>query len=96
MKYKPGTGKVLVKLDEGEKTSSGGIILAEVAVEKPNRAVVMAVGNGVKTDDGIVKEITVKVDDVVLFNKGAGQKVHISGEEMLVLLEDDIYAVVEE
>jgi chaperonin GroES len=96
MDYKPGVGKVVVKLMNPEKTTAGGLILAETAVDQTNRGTVMAVGKGKMSDAGVVIDIPVSVNDVVMFSTGAGVVVAIDSEEMLVLREEDIFAIVEE
>lgn len=96
MNFKPGIGKVLVKLIENVKTSTGGIILVDDAVEQANKAVVISIGDFAKTSEGVPIEIAVNVNDTILFNKGTGQKVQVNSEDFLVLLADDIYAIVEE
>jgi chaperonin GroES len=96
MDYKPGIGKVLVKLVDAEETTAGGLIIAQTAIEQTNQATVIAVGKGRTSDAGIVFDIPVNVNDVVMFNKGAGVVIAIDGEEMLVLREEDIFAILEE
>ncbi|MPM98364.1 10 kDa chaperonin [bioreactor metagenome] len=94
MKLKPLADRVVVKSLESEETTKGGIILAASAKEKPQMAVVIAVGPG-----GIVdgKEVStyVKVGDKVICSKYAGTEVKIDGEEYTVVRQNDILAVVE-
>ena len=87
---KPINDRVVIKPSEAEEKSAGGIILPENAKEKPQRGVVIAVGPG-KEDI----QMTVQVDDVVLYGKYAGQEVHIDGEDYIVMREDDILVVVD-
>ena len=96
MDYKPGIGKVLVRLVDAEETTAGGLIIAQTAVEQTNQATVIAVGKGRTSDTGIVFDIPVSVNDVVMFSKGAGVVIAIDGEELLVLREEDIFAILEE
>lgn len=95
MDFKPGKGKVLVKLTDADTVTTGGIVLVNDAVEKPNQAVVLAVGSGQVTDLGVTIDIPVKVGDQIMFGKGAGQAVRFDGQDMLVLREEDIFAIVE-
>jgi len=95
MDFKPGKGKVLVKLTDSDTVTTGGIVLVNDAVEKPNQAVVLAVGNGRVTDLGVTIDIPVKVGDQIMFGKGTGQVVKFDGQDMLVLREEDILAIVE-
>ena len=76
--------------------ASSGIVIPDAAQEKPNRGRVMAVGAGRRLEDGTVLSMAVTVGDEVLFGKYAGQVVKVDGEEITVLKEDDIFAIVEQ
>jgi chaperonin GroES len=80
---------------EEERTSAGGIVIPDSATEKPDQGEILAVGNGKITDSGEVRALDVKVGDKILFGKYAGTTVKVEGEELLVMREDDIVAVVE-
>jgi chaperonin GroES len=80
---------------EEEKTSPGGIVIPDSAAEKPVKGEVIAVGNGKITDSGSVRALDVKEGDKVLFGKYSGTEVKVEGEEVLVMREDDIMAVIE-
>jgi len=96
MKIRPLHDRVVVRRQEEEKTSAGGIILAGGATEKPNQGEVIAVGNGRILDNGDVRAIDVKVGDTVVFGKYAGSDtIDVDGEELVILSESDIKAVVE-
>jgi chaperonin GroES len=96
MKIRPLHDRVLVRRQEEEETSAGGILLPSKAQEKPNQGEVVAVGNGRVLDDGSVRAIDVKVGDVVVFGKYAGSDtVEHDGQELIILSESDIKAVVE-
>jgi len=84
-----------VKRLEEERTSAGGIIIPDTATEKPIQGKVIAVGNGKILEDGSVRKLDVKVGDKVLFGKYGGTEVKVDGEELLVMREDDIMAVIE-
>jgi len=85
---------VVSRIAEQEKTK-GGIIIPDTAKEKPAEGKVLAVGPGRVLEDGSVRKLDVKVGDRVLFSKYGGSDVTISGEELLILREDDILGVVE-
>ena len=95
MKIRPLHDRVLVRRQEEEETSAGGIVLPSSAQEKPNQGEVIAVGKGRILDNGDVREIDVKVGDVVIFGKYAGSDtVEYEGEELIILSESDIKAVI--
>jgi chaperonin GroES len=96
MAIRPLYDRVLVKRQEEETTSAGGIIIPDSATEKPAQGEIVAVGNGKVLDSGEVRALTVKVGDVVLFDDGYSvKKVKVDGEELLILREEDIQAIVE-
>ena len=95
MKIRPLHDRVVIKRLEEERTSPGGIVLPDAATEKPVRGEVVAVGNGKVSDSGDVRALDVKVGDQVLFGKYSGTEVKVSGEEVLVMREDDIMGVIE-
>ena len=95
MKLRPLYDRVIVKRFEEETTSAGGIVLPGSAAEKPSQGEVLAVGNGRVTDSGDVRELAVKVGDKVLFGKYSGTEVKIDGDDLLVMKEEDIQAIVE-
>ena len=81
-------------MDE-ERTSAGGIVIPDSAAEKPMRGEIIAVGNGKVLDNGDVRALAVKVGDVVLFGKYSGTEIKLNSQELVVMREDDIMAVVE-
>ena len=95
MKIRPLHDRVIVKRMEEERTSPGGIVIPDSATEKPIRGEVVAVGNGKLLDNGEVRPLDLKVGDTVLFGKYSGNEVKVDGEELLVMREDDITAVIE-
>lgn len=95
MNLRPLHDRVIVRRMEEETMSAGGIVIPDNAAEKPSRGEVIAVGNGKVTDSGEVRALSVKVGDKVLFGKYAGTEVKVEGEELLVMREDDIVAVIE-
>jgi chaperonin GroES len=84
----------VVRRKEEEKTSAGGIVLPGSATDKPNQGEVLAVGNGRILDNGDVRPVDVKVGDTIVFGKYAGSDtMEVDGEELLILSESDIKAV---
>jgi chaperonin GroES len=96
MKLNPLHDRVVVKRTEPDTKTSSGIIIPDNVAEKPDQGVVLAVGQGKRNTEGSVIPMTVAVNDKVLFGKFAGQAVKIKGEEVLILNEEEIYAVIEE
>ncbi len=96
MKIRPLHDRVIVRREEEEQKTAGGILLPGSAQEKPNRGEVVAVGSGRILDNGDVRAVDVKVGDVVVFGQYAGNdKIDVDGEELIILSESDIKAVVE-
>jgi chaperonin GroES len=95
MKLRPLHDRVIVKRVEEEKLSAGGIVIPDNAAEKPIRGEVLAVGNGKVLDNGEQRGLDVKAGDTVLFGKYAGTEVKVDGDELLVMREDDIMAIIE-
>ncbi len=95
MKMRPLHDRVIVKRTEEERTSPGGIVIPDAAAEKPIKGEIVAAGNGKLLENGELRALDVKVGDQVLFGKYAGTEVKVEGEELLVMKEDDIMAVIE-
>jgi chaperonin GroES len=95
MKIRPLHDRVIVKRLEEERTSAGGIIIPDTATEKPIQGKVVAVGKGKILEDGSVRQLDLKVGDKVLFGKYGGTEVKVDGEELLVMREEDVMAVIE-
>ncbi|XBC40782.1 MAG: co-chaperone GroES [Buchnera aphidicola (Nurudea yanoniella)] len=97
MKIRPLHDRVIVKRQETESKSAGGIVLTGSAAAKSTRGTVISVGKGRILDNGNLKSLDVKVGDVVIFNEGYGAKIEkIDNEELLILTESDILAIVED
>ena len=94
-KLRPLGDKILVKRVEAETKTKSGIVLPDSAKEKPKRGKVVAVGTGKRLDDGTVADFSVKIGNEVLFTSYGGTEVKIDGEELLIMTEDDVLAVVE-
>jgi chaperonin GroES len=95
MNIRPLHDRVVVRRMEEETTSAGGIVIPDSATEKPAQGEVVAVGKGKILDNGDVRPLDLKVGDKVLFSKYGGTEVKVDGEELLVMREDDITAVIE-
>ena len=95
MKIRPLHDRVVIKRMEEEKASPGGIIIPDSATEKPIKGEVIAVGNGKIQGNGKVQPLDVKVGDTVLFGKYSGTEVKVDSDELVVMKEDDIMAVID-
>jgi chaperonin GroES len=95
MKVRPLHDRILVKRLESEAKTKGGIIIPDTAKEKPQEALVVAVGPGRVNEDGKVTPLDVKKGDKVLFGKYSGSEITLDAEEHLIIREDDILAVLE-
>ena len=94
-KIRPLHDRVIVKREEDERKSPGGIVIPDSASEKPSKGRVVAVGTGKLLEDGKVRPLDVKVGDKVLFGKYGGTEVKVDGDDVLVMREEDILAVIE-
>jgi chaperonin GroES len=95
MKLRPLHDRVIVKRMEEERMSAGGIVIPDSATEKPVRGAVLAVGNGKILENGEKRSLDISVGDTVLFGKYSGTEVKVDGEELLVMKEEDVLAVIE-
>lgn len=95
LKIRPLGDKVLVKRLEAEETTAGGIVLPDSAKEKPKRGTVEAVGDGRLLDSGERSKLQVSKGNQVLFSSYAGTEIKVNGEELLILDEGDILAIVD-
>ena len=95
MKLRPLHDRVIVKRIESETKTASGIVIPDNAAEKPDQGEILAVGPGKKNDKGKLTAVGVKVGERVLFGKYSGQTVKIDGEELLVMKEEDLFAVVD-
>jgi chaperonin GroES len=91
---KPLADRVIVKPMEAEETTKGGIILPDIAKEKPIEGTIVAAGPGKVADDGKLVKLEVKVGDKVLYGKYSGTEVTVEGEEYLIMRESDIFAII--
>ncbi len=95
MNIRPLHDRVLVRRMEEETTSAGGIVLPGTATEKPTQGEVLAAGHGKILENGSVRPMDVKVGDKILFGQYGGTAVKVDGEELLMMREEDIQAVIE-
>jgi chaperonin GroES len=96
MKVRPLHDRIIVqRLEEGEQVV-GGIIIPDTAKEKPQQGKVIAVGKGKAKDDGKVTPLDVQEGDTILFGKYSGQEIKIDGEELLIMREDEVLAVLDD
>ena len=95
MKIRPLHDRVIIKRLEAETKSAGGIVIPDTATEKPIKGEVVAVGSGKILEDGKVRPVGVKAGEKVLFGKYSGTEVKVDGQELLVMREEDLMAVIE-
>jgi len=96
LKLQPLGDRVVIRRDESEETTAGGIVLPETAKDKPARGVVVSVGDGKLLDDGTRSALQVKVGDRVIFSSYAGETFKVDDDELLLMREDDLLAVIDE
>jgi chaperonin GroES len=95
MNIRPLHDRIIVKRMEEERVSAGGIVIPDSATEKPIKGEVLAVGKGKQLDNGELRVLDVKKGDKVLFGKYSGTEVKVDGQELLVMKEDDVMAILE-
>ena len=95
MKIRPLHDRVIVKRLEEERVSAGGIVIPDSAADKPVQGKIVAVGKGKILEDGTVRALDVKVGDKILFGKYSGTEVKVEGEDLVVMREEDVMAVIE-
>ncbi|SRR5690606_10435589 len=95
MSIRPLHDRIVVKRLEATQATASGIVIPDSAAERPDQGEVLAVGPGKRLSDGTLQPLSVKVGERILFGKYAGQTVKVDDEELLVLREEDVLAVVE-
>jgi chaperonin GroES len=95
MALRPLHDRILIKPAQAEEVTKGGIIIPDTAKEKPQQGEVVAVGNGKKTEEGKLIAMELTVGDKVLYGKYSGTEVSVDGDELLMMRESDVFAVVE-
>jgi len=96
MKFRPLHDRVVVRRIEGDQKTKGGIIIPDTAQEKPSEGEVVAVGPGKRNEKGEIVALDVKAGDRILFGKWSGTEVKIDGEDLLIMNESDIMAVLDD
>ncbi|MFA5512014.1 MAG: co-chaperone GroES [Candidatus Kapaibacterium sp.] len=95
MALKPLHDRIIVRPAQAEETTKGGIIIPDTAKEKPMQGEVIAIGNGKIAEDGKVTPLQLKVGDKVLYGKYAGTEVTVDAEELLIMRESDVFAIID-
>ena len=95
MKLRPLHDRIIVKRLEEERKTAGGIVIPDTAAEKPVQGKVVAVGKGKILEDGSVRALDVKIGDKILFGKYSGTEVKVDGDELVVMREEDVMAIIE-
>ena len=96
MNIKPLGDRILIKREEAEEITAGGIIIPDTAKDKPSKGVVISVGEGARNEKGKLVKMTLKAGDKVYFTKWGGTEVKLNGEELLIMKESDVLAIIEE
>ncbi len=96
MKLKPIQDRVLVRREDAEEKTSGGIIIPDTSKEKPSKGTVVSVGDGARDEKGNIIPMTLKAGDKVFFTKWGGTEIKVNNEELLIMKESDILAIIEE
>ncbi|WP_116090883.1 co-chaperone GroES [Sphingomonas crusticola] len=94
MGFRPLHDRVLVRRVEAEEKTAGGIIIPDTAKEKPQEGEVVAVGGGLRAENGSINPLDVKAGDKILFGKWSGTEVKLDGEDLLIMKESDILGIV--
>ena len=95
MKLRPLHDRVLVEPLDAEEKTAGGIIIPDTAKEKPMEGMIVAVGNGARSEDGKITALDVKAGDRILYGKWSGTEVKIDGQDLLIMKESDIMGIIE-
>ena len=95
MKFRPLHDRVVVRQIDEEEKSAGGIIIPDTAKEKPSQGKIVAVGSGARNENGEITPLDVRVGDTILFGKWSGTEIKIDGEDLLIMKESDVMAILE-
>ena len=96
MNFRPLHDRVLVRRVEAEEKTAGGIIIPDTAKEKPQEGEVVAIGTGVRAENGTITPLDVKAGDKILFGKWSGTEVKVDGEDLIIMKESDIMGILED
>lgn len=94
MKFKPMFDKVVIKPDTADEISQGGLYIPPNAQETPHKGEVVAVGPGVRNEEGVITPLEVKVGDKVVYGKYAGSEIRVEGESYIILEEESILGII--
>ena len=94
MKFRPLHDRVVVRRVKSEEKTAGGIIIPDTAQEKPQEGVVVAIGTGVRADDGSIIPLDLKAGDKILFGKWSGSEVKLDDEDLIIMKESDVLGIV--
>lgn len=95
MAFRPLHDRVLVRRVEERTKTAGGIIIPDSAQEKPSEGVIVAVGSGIRAEDGTLTPLDVKAKNKILFGQWSGTEITIKGEDLLIMKESDILGVID-
>lgn len=95
MGFRPLHDRILVRRLEEEEKTAGGIIIPDTAKEKPSEGEIVAVGSGIRSEDGTITPLDVKAGDTILFGKYGGTEVAVDGEDLMILRESDVLGIIE-
>ncbi|MDR1498754.1 MAG: co-chaperone GroES [Rickettsiales bacterium] len=95
MKIKPIQDRVIVRRNDADEKTAGGIIIPDTSKEKPSKGEIVAVGDGARDDKGNLIPMTLKVGNKVFFTKWGGTEIKIDDEELLIMKESDVLAIIE-
>ncbi|PBN43591.1 co-chaperone GroES [Sphingobium sp. D43FB] len=93
MTFRPLHDRVLVRRIEAEAKTAGGIIIPDTAKEKPQEGEIVAIGTGIRSEDGAIIPLDVKAGDKILFGKWSGSEVKVDGEDLLIMKESDVLGI---
>jgi len=94
MTFRPLHDRVLVRRVEAAEKTAGGIIIPDTAQEKPQEGEVVAIGTGLRSEDGTITPLDVKAGDKILFGKWSGTEVKLNGEDLIIMKESDVLGIV--
>lgn len=94
MSFRPLYDKIAIEPIQQDEKTQGGIIIPDTAKEKPMQGIVIAVGKGIRSEDGTIQPLEVKVGDKVLYGKWAGTETKINGQELIIMKESDVMGII--
>lgn len=94
MSFKPLHDRIAIKPIQQEEKTQGGIIIPDTAKEKPMQGEVVAIGTGVRDNNGTVQLLEIKVGDKILYGKWAGTEVKVDGQDLIIMKESDVFGII--